>query len=389
MSCTHEEGQLNPQPPVWPPIADLSHVHDHLTRIEQAIADQIAQNLDARVQGIWQGTDDDLFGTHTSYVVSALFPSQPPTDAQAIRSAWRHGLHLRPAYLWIDVLAPLVVDAERRLGAEIHKGVPLYNTGLCFFAAGDTVRAAQYMDAAGREDDRRMPGTQHVLITGNGIADQLFQIVVPWLTQQSGTDYQAATGKTLDVSEGRNLLNLLAAQHIADAVLALAAIQRFALIGDTPDVYALRLYRVRALADLLLVLESNLGAQNIGQQNLYNRAQALAGGNNALLQYFNTQHTTWRSRAGNYPGSSAWGDLNFVNTFITDQIQAFDAAGPPTEKAAVALYTSYRMRNALMHVLDDQLILLHNPAPLVRLINFALIALRLAQHHAERTLAQL
>ena len=115
-------------------LLDLTHTA--LRGVEAQIVDGVIANLEEKVAGTWTGTDDALFAPLTAFVTPAW------------KLQWAH----RAIRIWLVELVPHVESAERRLGKRIHKGAPLYNTGLCFFVAGDLARAAQYIEAAAEED---------------------------------------------------------------------------------------------------------------------------------------------------------------------------------------------------------------------------------------------
>ncbi len=345
----------------------VGEASQYLSQIETEIVNLVQRNLDARASGAWSGNDDALFEPYTAYIIAAL----------------RCGFQLRPVFLWINEISPRVSAVENRIGQLIHKGAPLYNTGLCQFLVGDFARAAQYMDAAGEEDERRAPGSARRLITGGGVAENLLMPVYNWLNQHSGLDYQAATGSNFSDQEFRDLVNYLA-RRTSDAVLLLSALQRITLVADGPDVFALHFQRVRALADLLLVLESNLRlwqgqASNLTQ--LQSRSRELLRTNVQAFTVFNQIDQS-------YP-NFVWEQAANINIFTTNEIRRFDISVQRSEKAAIALYTSYRLRNSLMHIMEEQLDIFNNIQKITRLLNFALISIRLSRFGAEGQMGSL
>lgn len=333
----------------------LENADKELHGIEQIIIETVKRNLEQRVNGAWTESDDAIFGVHTGYVAHSI----------------RYHLHLRPALLWIKYLWPLTEAAEQQLGALIHKGAPFYNTGLCFFLAGDALRAAQFLDAAGDEDERRNPGSARHLITGGGMAEQLIRPLYNWLINYSNSDYSSVTTRALSDQEIRDIINYLA-MKTANAVLLISALQRIVLYDDRPDVYALHLHKVRALSDLILVYESNLRGWQQQSGQLARRSSELLRPNQIAFAYF---HLIDRS----YPAYD-WEDPNNINDFIANEIQRFDNAVISAEKAAIAVYTTYRLRNSLMHIIEDRLIIFGDQYKLARLINFAIISITLSKY---------
>lgn len=338
----------------------IEQVHLELESLENRIIQAISDNLRQRVERTWTKSDDDIFGTHTAYVTFS----------------WPHHFHIRPANLWIKHLWPKVEKAEEELGEPIHKGAPFFNTGLCYFLSGDFISAAQFFDAAGDEDERRNPGSARTLVKGGGLANQLLQPIYHWTQVNSGLDYRSATKANIDESEMQNLINFLS-RRTADAVLFISAMQRIALSKPKPNVYALRLHKIRALSDLILVLESNLREwqpNNLG--DFRRRACEILRPNPRAFQLFNQIDGNY----GNTTPRHNWENPQDINNFISAQIRAFDQALTPAEKSAIALYTIYRLRNSLMHTNEDRLDMFTDHNQLLRLVNFAVITIKLSNY---------
>ena len=342
----------------------LKETHESLRRIENLIVESVAANIEQKVSGTWPGTDDALFAPLTAFV-------KPACDLQ-----W----HWRAIRLWLVEIAPLVEDAEGRLGKRFHKGAPIYNTGLSFFMAGDLARAMQYIAAAAEEDTATYGGASK-LLEGEGLAETvLLGTHYGWLTAEYGTDYAAATGQPLSEDEIRGLVRFLG-QRQADAVLFIAGMHRYSSQVIGPDNVASRLQRVRAFADLLVVFESSLRRWQLISGQLHDRSRDLLRPNAVALAEFD-------NRKNAYAGVPPDVTTN-VDAMVRQELARFDAVGQVPEKAAVAVYVSYRLRNSVMHVLDDQLELFEKPELLHRVFGFALVALRLSQCGDERAIAGL
>jgi hypothetical protein len=185
----------------------------------------------------------------------------------------------------------------------------------------------------------------------------------------------------LTQQEVRDIINFLSAKT-ANAVVFISALQRISLALDKPNVYSLHLHKVRALSDIILVFESSLrNWQPADLGELGSRTSELLRPNTIAFRYYNQINAS-------YPHYD-WKNPVNINQFTTNEIQRYDAALHAAEKAATAIYTIYRLRNSLMHVLEDQLDVFLNPNKLSRLISFAIIAIRVSKFGSENQLVLL
>lgn len=322
------------------------------------VAGQVVANLQQLVAGTWTGTDDELFGPHTAYV------------SVAVRY---YGCAAFPIKLWTAVIEPQVRKAEGLLNRPIHKGAPLFNAGLCFLVAGNVMHSAQYIDAAAEEDERRRAGSgKHVIIGSSGIAESVkLRLLYKWLKEVFGSDYRGATGSELTEAEVKSLVAFVAS-NTPDAVVVLFSLRSVMLLQKGPRSYAVRMYHVRALADLALALESSLSRWQTGRsRGLFNRSRAFLSGNAGALAAFDRLHSQ-------YQGSD-WTDPAVFNSMLSAAFSAFDAATLAAERAGVAVYFAYGCRNSLMHALDETLDVFTDLAKAERAIGFALVAFKLAK----------
>ncbi len=342
----------------------VGHPHRFLEWLEEKVTLAVRTNLEIRVGGLWEGPDDAIFLPFNVFVESAMliFP-------------------LRAVRTWLVQLAPLVANAEAQVG-HIHKGAPLYNTGLCFFFSGDLPRAMQFIAAAAEEDERRQPGTGRKLLTAQGFSeDLLLRPLYNWLAFNVGSDYQAATGCALTPQEIKDLVDFLGGR-VSDALLLLAALHRVVAQVEPPDNASSKLQRVRALADVLVVFESSLRdwqKRNIGQ--LHDRSVVLLSPNAAALAAFQAAKARYSGRD--------WEDAGTVNDMIQEELIQFAAATTAAAKAGIATFIAYRLRNSLLHVLDEDLILYHCRSVLLRLLGMGLISVRLSKFGAQGTIASI
>lgn len=346
----------------------LGMTHTALRGVEARIVDEVISNLTQKVAGTWQADDDALFGPLSAYV----------------KPAWELQWPWRAIRMWLVELAPHVASAEEQLGERIHKGAPIYNTGLCFFMAGDFARSIQYIAAAAEEDEATHGGKSR-LLEGKGIGEEmLLRPLYAWLDSEFGADYAAGTGINLSASEFKDLLDFLARRQ-PDALLSIMALHRFAKQVEGPNNAASRLQRVRAFADLLLVFESSLRQWQVlpppPRAELCRRATELLRPCASAFGEFNL-------RLSAYPRAD-WEDSTVVDAMVRQEEARFDAASTVAERAAVAVFVSYRLRNSVMHVLDDQLELFEKPELLRKVLGFALVSIRMSRFGADGQLGGL
>lgn len=337
-----------------------------LLQAEAQMLQGIRANLALRGQAQWPKPDDDLFLAHTEYVVFAL----------------QHEIAQRPVTLWLNSIQQEVDATDMVLGSPVHRGAPLYNVGLCYFFLGDYDRSAQYIAQAG-EADRRLHGQTSTLPLGHGLSEPIFvDPLDSWLHQEFGRDYQDATGLALTKRELQDLIDFLAVRA-TDAVVLLAALHRLKSQMEGPDNDASGLHRARALADLLVVLESSL-------------KRILSAPGSLLRQLCNT--LTAGTAVGTALGTTCsrhagenWDLATTVNSMLQTEITKFGIAVTRPERAGIALYVSCRLRNALLHVLDNQLVLYSQPlsSDFKKAAAFALVSIRLGMLYRDSQLGSL
>jgi hypothetical protein len=330
--------------------------------------------VDAALEGLQNYTgggdsvaEDALFQVHTDLTVGVL-------GAAATRLN-------EPVLLWERIIAPATEQAEKRLGKPIHKGAPLYNTGVCLFLLNDFDGAFQYFVDADEENRRLGPGGIELLIGKDALSrrlliDQLFRGTAgKW-----ADDYRLVNGVSLDAGELVALLDWLG-KRASDAFVAIAALHRiFRADSRKKPNRATRLIVVRSLGDLLIVLESAIrrlqGAGVSGQ--LGKRMPALVFSDARIL---NAYKNVWAAKA-----TETAAELNAV---VAKATQDFATAKGEAERAGIICYAVYRLRNSLLHVNEESLDLCANLDLGVRMTGWALAACRVARHSEEMTFQNL
>jgi len=287
--------------------------------------------------------------------------------------------------LWTSKIEPLVRTRELTLRKTIHKGAPLYNTGLAFFVAGDFDSALSYFIAADKEDVANKGNHSFMVVTGHHplsaevLVDPLANTLVPHWT----TTYTNVTGSTLTPNEIKTLLQWLASEPM-DCVQVLIALHRFKRSLDGLDNQAAQHIRVRAIADILTVLESSLKKRFSPTIKLLGALLTeLQQGKQTLTSFnqlnsdFNVAHPQ-RTPARHSAAATNW--------IITTAIARIKLATARADKMGLVCSLAQHLRNGLAHSVDPALNI-YNTRPLaIEVAGLAFSALRIAKHGADNTL---
>lgn len=338
---------------------EFDRLNNNLEAIERAVVADVKAKLNARVNGTWSETDDDLFAAFTSFAVHCIDSLIP----------------LRATRLWLVDLAPLVEKDGAAASQPIHIGSPLYNCGVCFFFAGDLDRFYQFVGAAEEATNRVAAGPVDLLIGGGLAKDILIRPMVAWLSKAWEPLYSSITSTTLEEQEYTDLIRWLAAQ-LVDAVHATIALHRL-LLQHPPDNSATQHIRVRAVADLCVVLESTTKRWNTAtSRDLHAHAESVA---NALgcHKEFRKLHDDFGKHCDTTATDKKSADA--VNWACQQCLNHAKKANALEERRAAALYLSVRLRNSLLHVLDEQLDIYTNKAMLLEAASCVFAAIRLSR----------
>ena len=319
-------------------------------------------------------TEDALFAVH--HMLVRLF------RAGKVRSA-------SVAALWND-MQPIVEAAEKRIGKEIHKGAPLYNTGLSLFLDGDFDGAYYFINRAAREDERIGRNSYPGILVGDHelskqiILDPLVRDLCPiWQA-----DYAASIGTTLDAAELKSVLMWLA-KRPSDAFTVVAALHRLQRLLKREPNDAVRLSTVRATADLLIAMESSLrrmqGPGNRVGEQLGKRLPPVIALNPRADSSFVSLRKWWNATYDNAQMESEIG----VNGLLAEAIQRFTAAANPAERAGIVAFTTFRLRNSVLHVNEENLTIFKDHALGLRMAGWAFMACRVVKHAEDASFATL
>lgn len=333
---------------------------------------EFAQQLAVYPGGGDPNTEDGLFQIHTN-LVGKILAGLVPSESAVV--------------LW-EKMQPLAEAAEARIAQKIHKGAPFYNTGLCLFVCGDFDGAYYFINRAAREDERigRMtfPG---ILIGDHALSKQIIldplvlELIPIWQK-----DYLDSTGIVLDEAELRGILRWLA-QRPSDAFTVVAALHRVRRSLKREGNEAVRLVVVRAMADILVCLESSLrhkqGAGNHVGEQLGKRLPPELALNPAASAAFTDLHDWW---VHSYIKAQRESEIG-VNGLIVEGSNRFAAAVTVAQRMGIILCTAYRLRNSVLHVNEEGLGIYQDRNLGLRMAGWAFAACRLVKHMADLTFA--
>jgi hypothetical protein len=361
---------------------DFQKHHADLNAFTTKVAEFVGFALKERVALRWGQSDDDIFLPHTLLVKMVL--DTPP--------AARTGFQLLPAKVWVQKIWPLTKAAEKEMKltvpqARIHKGAPLFNVALCFFLAGDFDRAFQYFTEAGKEDELSGRGSRYLVPTGdNPLAERaIIQPLVQKLIPVWQADFQSISSTPLNHAELKSLLAWLV-QRAPDAFQTITALHRLRLLANGLDNEASRYQMVRALADIVLAVESSLRRWQTGiDGQLFDRTDELlkanASGRTMFQAFHNDFNNTW-ARPQRETGVA-------VNWAIAETFSRLAAQPTVAERIGVAAYLAVRLRNSLMHVNEETLDIHNSSQMCLRVAGIVLAVLRVSKHGSENTLTGL
>jgi len=355
-------------------FASLDASLDQIIQFEELVIANVQEALSRRVAGDGPENDDDVFSAFTAFVGYC----RP------------RGLSLRAVSLWSRDLCGLVDYAEQQMrgndpNVRIHKGSPLYNVGLSFFAIGNFERAYQFIAEAGIEDERSNRGPRTDILIGNyELSRQI--LITPLegaLLPSLASDYKLSSRVGLDGQELNNLFNWLVLRS-ADAFQTLIALHRFSKLQMPPINEASAHIQVRAIAELVVAVESSMRRWQVGMTGLqlHARTEQMLLPNPAARTQFQAFHVDFCNSWAQQDRESA-AALEWV---ISQTISRLAVAANAALRVGISTYLVVRLRNNLMHILDDNLSLYTNSQSRTRIAGMVLGVIRISKHGDEQTL---
>jgi len=197
--------------------------------------------------------------------------------------------------------------------------------------------------------------------------------------------FQRISSQTLDQTELKSLLAWLV-QRAPDAFQTVTALHRLRLLADGLDNEASRYQMVRALADIVLAVESSLRRWQVGVDGqLFDRTNELLKANPCSRASFNGFHTDF-TQQWTKPQRETGVAVNWV---VSETCSRLAALPTVAERIGVAAYLVVRLRNSLMHVNEETLDIHNNQQLCFRVAGISLAMLRVSKHGNENSLAAL
>ncbi len=250
---------------------------------------------------------------------------------------------------------------------------------VCHFKNGDLENGFKFLTETGNEDVANGSSDGLAVRLGDHPLSRqiLIEPVVSAFAAPRSKHYLAITGCTLDELELRDLIKY-AAQRPMDAIQLVAALQRFLKAKSSPQNDWTRYARIRALADLVIVVESTLRRkQRPCDGELCDQLTELLKGQSAYLSIFGTFNTDFGKV---YPKNSPKKKTAEAVDWCVQKTITFLNSGAPREKnGGAACFLTLRLRNSLLHVLEDQVNIFADEAKCTEVFGIALATLRLAK----------
>lgn len=287
------------------------------------------------------------------------------------------------AHLWPDIIEPEVNAWEKEHGQRIHKGAPIYNTGLAYFLLGDFDSAFRYLVEASKEDEQSQRGNWVGIIFGRtGLYEQiLWKPIESELCPLWVSDYAKITGRGLDTEEISGLLQILAGRP-ADGIQAVFAMHRLRNARAYPENDGSKLIRFRALADLVHLIESFLRQFQKTGQSLNPLLNELLGPNKSAQDSYNTFKKDYLKAWKNHSAES-------MDWLVEQTITRIDTISSPASASGLVIYFCHQLRNCLLHVNEDSITLFENASQCIKAAGWVIGVLRICTMKKEGTFANL
>lgn len=339
----------------------------------------VACRLKDRVDGTWKEQDDMIFEPHTLLIASIrLLP--PEQQIKFVPLAAR---------LWVDDLRYITLEKEEELkrsdpNARIHKGAPLFNVGICFFISGDFDRAFQYFAEAGKEDELSGRGSRNLILTGvNDLADRVIVIPLLSLIKQWDPDYSRITTNSLSKDEFKSVLGWVG-QRPTDAYQTITSLHKLRLLPGTENNEVSRFQGVRALADLVIAVESSMRRwQKDKQGELYVRLRSLFAPYTICLKTFDRFHEDFYAEFPKPRHETA----EAVDWVVAEALEGLTNSADMQVRVGIACYLVLRLRNSLMHVNEEGLNLQKDSVLCTKISGIVFACLRISMHGEQNTLS--
>jgi len=338
---------LGLRPKTWPKLFSRAAWALGWVRYSQRVAvAEVENNLRRHIDENAFPNHDEIFGPFTGLV----------------QFSWSHGVPTLAADCWPALDAALTAAETRKRvvladpTAYIHKGSAYYNIGVCHFMVGDLESGFRFLAMTGEENARGGGDPFPVVLGDHPLSRQV--LIAPLTTALLpgwAARYLEITNRTLDEAELVAVIKR-AALRPTDGIQLLVALHRLLKAQGGQQTDWTRYLRTRALAEMLVALESMLRRIHVNfsgelQPQFEHMFSGKADYNGPFLAFHGNFSAIYKPPGGldqrRTPGAVDWS----VNEVIT----RIAAAPNRKAKAGLACYVAVRLRNTLLHVLESNL----------------------------------
>lgn len=366
------------RPKTWPALLSRAAWSlGWLRYMQRAAIASVEENLRQHVDHNAFPNPDDIFGPFTGLVQFSLdrgVPTLAPDCWPALDAA--------------------VTAAEGRLqakhgnpAARIHKGSPYFNIGACHFVAGDLETGFRFLMMTGVENARGGGSPFPVLLGDHDLSRQfLIAPLVAQLLPGWAVRYHEITSRTLDEAELVALIKQ-AAQRPTDGIQFLVALHRLLKAQGGVQTEWTKYLRTRALAELLVALESMLrriNAPHAGE--MQSQFEHMLAGLPDYTGTFGLFHANFRATFAPPGLPDQIRTPAAVDWSVNEAVTRIAAAPTRKAKAGVACYLAVRLRNTLLHVLESNLQIYGDEAKCLDMFGVCLSTFRIAMDGEDGTL---
>jgi len=366
------------RPKTWPALLSRAAWSlGWLRYMQRAAIASVEENLRQHVEHNAFPNPDDIFGPFTGLVQFSLDRGVPTLATDC----W-------PA------LDAAVTAAEGRLqakhgnpAARIHKGSPYFNIGACHFVAGDLESGFRFLAMAG-EEDAHGGGNPFPVVLGDHILSRQFLIapLAAALLPGWAARYHEITAHTLDEAELVAVIKR-AALRPTDGMQLLVALHRLLKAQGGAQTDWTRYLRTRALAELLVALESMLRRIHPNHTGeLQSQFEHMFSGKADYNGPFGTFHGDFLAGYKPPGGIDQRRTPGAVDWSVNQAIARIAAAPNRKAKAGLACYVAVRLRNTLLHVLESNLQIYGDEAKCLDMFGVCLATFRIAMDGEDGTL---
>lgn len=343
-----------------------------LTLNRESWLEEVRQGLEAYTGNGTLDQQDAIFASHTLHIREQL-------ENGDMRSACN---------AWDEKLETLVSSREKQLGQLIHKGAPYYNTGLAYFVAGNFDAAFCFLAEAGGEDARNGRGDRNLILRGQHPLSRqmLIEPISKLFFCHWQDDYLRITSKLLDEGEFIDLLEGISGR-VSDSLQLVCALHKFRISLATPQNHAAALIRVKAIGEMLHLVESYLRQFQSIEGQLKVRLDAILLTNQRMKMGYDEMAVllereaiakSWSQKSPN--------SLNWIYKETHDQLSK---GGSAARLAGLCAFFCHKYRNTLLHVNEEGLTVFQRQEDCIQVIGWVLSMLRLCRHAKDQTLAAL